>query len=266
MPPAMDVIHATVTAAAAAPGGSAMAAVAGDSLALRSTAGAIQLLNMWCDTDALGFVQVTSPKLTDATRGIRFRLNVHDPSPLLPDNSLQTLFPVDVLAATLASVAGAGKIDNLALLLYYADLPGSAARFIDNPTLDKRAAELLCVESSLVPAAGNVYSGLVALNALSDLGKAGSDYALVGYKCASAGNGTSVTWRGADSGNYRVSGPCRVGDSDLTRDWFIRLAVANQMPLIPVFNYNNKSGIFIELVSNDLLATITLTSIFVRLA
>jgi hypothetical protein len=266
MPPALDTVHFTVTAAAVAPGGSPMVAIAGDSLTLRSAAGAIQLLNMWCDTDALGFVQVTSPKLTDATRGLRFRLGVHDPSPLLPYQSLQGLYPVDVLAPTLASVAGAGKMDNLALLIYYADLPGSAARFIDVPTLSKRAAEIMTVESALAPAVGNTYSGLVALNAASDLGKAGADYALVGYKCESAGTATSITWRGADSGNYRVGGPAVMNNSQYTAKWFYDLADYNSIPLIPVFNYNNKAGVFIECVSNDLLAAVTVTSIFVRLA
>src|ERR1700681_1449693 len=152
MPPALDTIHATVTAAAVEPGGSPMVAVLGDSLALRSANGVIQLLNMWCDTDSPGYVQVTSPKLTDATRGIRFRLNTHDSSPLLPRDGQQTLFPVDVLAPTLASVAGAGKMDNLAMLVYYADLPGSAARFIDSATLDKNAKEVMTVESTLTPA------------------------------------------------------------------------------------------------------------------
>lgn len=266
MPPAIDTIHATVTAAAVEPGGSAMAAVLGDSLALRSAAGTIQLLNMWADTDSPGFVQVTSPKLTDATRGIRFRLNTHDSRPLLPRDSNQFLFPVDVLAPTLASVAGAGKINNLAMLVYYADLPGSAARFIDVPTLDKNAKEYMTVESTLTPAAGNVYSGTVALNALSDLGKAGSDYALIGYNCGGAGNGTSITWRGADTGNYRVSGPCATIGADYTAQWFIELSAANAMPLIPVFAYNNKAGIFVEIVSNDLLGVIKVTSIFVRVS
>jgi hypothetical protein len=266
MPPALDVVHATVTAAAVAPGGSAMVAVAGDSLALRSAAGRIRLLNMWCDTDAVGFVQVTSPKLTDATRGIRFRLAAHDPRPLLPYESLQDLYAVDVLAPTLASVAGAGKMDNLAMLLYYDDLPGSAARFIDVPTLEKNRKEVLTVESILTPTVGNVYTGVVALNVASDLGKAGSDYALVGYRCQTAGSGTSITWRGADTGNYRVSGPADQLGGFYTSQWFYFLSDYNQIPLIPVFAYNNKSGIFVECVSNDLLAVINLTSIFVRVS
>jgi hypothetical protein len=266
MPPALDTIHATVTAAAVEPAGTAMAAVAGDSLTLRSTAGRIRLINMWCDTDSNGFLQVTSPKLSDATRGIRSRLGTHDPKPLLPLESMQDMFPVDVLAATLASVAGAGKIDNAALLIYYDDLPGSAARFIDVPTLEKRRQELLLIESNLVPAAGNVYSGLVALNALSDLGKAGSDYALIGYKATSAGSGCSITWRGADSGNYRVSGPADISGGQYTPTWFYTLSEFNNLPMIPVFAYNNKNGIFVEVVANDLLSTFKVTSIFARLA
>jgi len=82
MPPAIDTVTATVTAAAAA--GSAAVAVAGDSLIIRSTASRVRLLNMWMDTDALGFVQVTSPKLHDNTRGLRIRAQVHQPFPLLP--------------------------------------------------------------------------------------------------------------------------------------------------------------------------------------
>lgn len=266
MPPALDTIHATVTAAAAEPGGSAMAAVAGDSLTLRNTAGRIRLINAWCDTDSNGFLQITSPKLSDATRGLRTRLGTHDVKPLLPFESMQDLYAVDVLAATLASVAGAGKIDNAALLVYYDDLPGSAARFIDVPTLEKRRQELLLIESILVPAAGNVYSGLVSLNAASDLGKAGSDYALIGYKATSAGSGTSITWRGADTGNYRVSGPADIAGANYTGTWFYSLSDFHQLPMIPVFAYNNKNGIFVEVVANDLLSTFKVTSIFARLA
>src|SRR5882672_6938558 len=112
MPPAIDTVTATVTAAAA---------VAGDSLIIRSTASRVRLLNMWIDTDALGFVQVTSPKLHDNTRGLRVRTQVHQPFPLLPWETMQDLYPVDTLAATIASAAGAGKIDNLTLMVYYDD-------------------------------------------------------------------------------------------------------------------------------------------------
>src|SRR5258708_2055761 len=122
MPPAIDTITATVTAAAA--GGTAAAAVAGDSLIVRSTSGRVRLLNLWIDTDSSAFVQVTSPKLHDNTRGVRLRTQAHWTSPLLPYETMQDLYPVDALAVTIASVAGAGKIDNTSLMIYYDDLSG----------------------------------------------------------------------------------------------------------------------------------------------
>jgi len=268
MPPAIDTVSFTVTAAAVA--GSAMAAVAGDSASLRQCntppgGVAASLLNAWCDTDSNGWVQVTSPKLTDATRGLRFRTSTHAVSPFLLRNSLQPLYPVDVLSPTLSSVAGAGKIDNLTLLVYYYDLLGSAARFVDPGTVDKNSKEVMTVETILTPASGSTYANAQALNAQSDLGKAGSDYALIGYVASSAASGTTITWRGADSGNYRVSGPCTVGNSEYTASWFYDLSDYNSLPMIPVFNYNNKAGIFIELLSNDLLTVVNVTSIFARL-
>src|SRR5271157_5836157 len=132
MPPAIDTITATVTAAAVL--GSAAAAVAGDSLVVRSTTGRVRLLNTWIDTDGAGWVQITSPKLHDNTRGIRFRTQVHQPMPLLPFETMQDLYPVDTLAVNIASVAGGGKIDNLMLMLYYDDLAGVAQTLIDVPT------------------------------------------------------------------------------------------------------------------------------------
>lgn len=264
MPPALDTLSVTVTNAAAEPGGSAMAALPGDSLQLRDANGRIRLLQLWAQVQAAGFLQLTSPKLTDATRGIRFRTVIADPKPMLPFESMQDMYKGDVLAATLASGAGAAKVENASALIYYDDLPGSAARFIDVPTLEKRRQELLTIESTLTPTAGGTYSGVVALNALSDLGKAGSDYALVGYKAAA--NGCTITWRGADTGNYRVSGPADGIGSDYTPSWFYNLSSNNSLPLIPVFAYNNKQGIFLELVANDALLAVKLTSIFVRLA
>jgi hypothetical protein len=62
MPPALDTISTTVTNAAAEAGGSAMAAVAGDSLTLRSSAERIRLINTWAQVQAAGFVMVSSPR------------------------------------------------------------------------------------------------------------------------------------------------------------------------------------------------------------
>jgi hypothetical protein len=263
MPPAIDTITATVTAAAASPG-SAAAAVSGDSLVIRSTASRVRLLNAWIDTDALGFVQITSPKLHDNTRGLRFRTTVHNPFPLLPMETMQDFYPVDTLAVTVASAAGAGKIDNVTMMVYYDDIQGIAQTLIDVPTLSKRKLETVAVEYAPgAPASGSTYSGLAAITAQSDLLKRGSSYALVGYQVS--GNLTTLTIRGADSGNFRIPMPGFFPFGFESATWFYDLANYFSLPLIPVFQANNSPAIFIEQVSNDLLAAITASLIFVRL-
>jgi hypothetical protein len=262
MPPVIDTVTATATAALAA--GSAAAAVAGDSLLVRSTAARVRILNAWIDTDALGFVSITSPKLHDVTRGIRFRTTVHNPFPLLPYEAMQDLYPVDQLAVTIASAAGAGKIDNLMMMLYYDDLAGAGAALIDVPTLQKRKLESVTVEYAPgAPASGSTYSGLAALNASSDLLKRGSSYALVGYQVSA--NVTGLTIRGADSSNFRIPMPGYFPGGFLTGTWFYDLSRYFGLPLIPVFQAANSAGIFIEQISNDLLAAITATLTLVRL-
>jgi hypothetical protein len=263
MPPAIDTVTATVTAAAA--GGSAAAAVSGDSLAIRATNGRVRLINAWIDTDAAGFVQITSPKLHDNTRGIRFRTATHQPYPLLPYETMQDLYSVDNLAVTIASVAGAGKIDNLMLMLYYDDLQGIQANLIDVPTLEKRRLETVTVEYAPgAPASGSTYSGLAAITAQSDLLKRGSSYALVGYQVSA--NVTGLTVRGADTGNLRIPMPGYFPGGFGSGSWFYDLSMYTTLPLIPVFQANNSPAIFVEQISNDLLAAITGSLTFVRLA
>jgi hypothetical protein len=262
MPPAIDTIHATITQAPVA--GGAAAAVAGDSLIIRSTSGRVRLLNAWIDTDAAGWVQVTSPKLHDNTRGLRIRTQAHLPAPLLPFETMQDLYPVDTLAVTIASANTAGKIDNLGLMVYYDDLSGVQQTLIDVPTLQKRKLETVTVEYAPgAPASGNTYSGLAALNGQSDLLKRGSSYALVGYQVSAYV--TTLTIRGADSGNLRIPMPGTSATPNITGTWFYDLSNYFGLPLIPVFQANNTPGIFIEQVSDDLLAAITASLIFVRL-
>src|SRR5260370_19026401 len=230
MPPAIDTVTATVTAAAA--GGSAAAAVAGDSLIVRSTTSRVRLLNMWIDTDALGFVQVTSPKLHDNTRGLRVRTQVHQPFPLLPWETMQDLYPVDPLAVTIASAAGAGKIDNLTMMLYYDDIAGIQQGLIDVPTLQKRKLETVTVEYAPgAPASGSTYSGLAAITAQSDLLKRGSSYALVGYQASA--NLTTLTIRVADSGNFRIPMPADSNSPYYTCTWLIAASRWAHLPVIP---------------------------------
>ncbi len=264
MPAAIDTITATVTAAAAA--GAAMAAAAGDSLTVRATAPGknAKLLMAWVDVQTAGFFQIRSPRLHDNTRGLRFRTLVGDPKPLLPLPTIQILYEQDTLVLELGAGAVAGDIESASLLVFYEDLPGVALKSINVDQLLARGAEMVTVDQAITAGAGGGYTGAEALNAESDLLKANMDYALVGYRVGT--ECATVAWRGADTGNLRISGPGDENGADYTSEWFIRLSRAYNLPLIPVFNSANRAGILIDVVQDENAAAVQVTSIFVRLA
>jgi hypothetical protein len=264
MPPALDTITAQVTAAAAA--GSAMAAVAGDSLIVRASPSGkrIMMLQAWADVQTAAWFQITSPRLHDNTRGLRFRTRLTDVMPLFPWPAKQDLYENDTLAIVLAGAAVAGDIETVSMLLYYEDLQGVNARFIDPATLKQRGVEMVTTENTLATGTTGGYSGGEAINAESDLLKANTDYALVGYRVGT--ECATVAWRGADTGNLRVSGPGNPAAADVTCNWFQSLSESYGIPLIPVFNSNNRAGITVDAVQDENGADVEVTSIFVRLA
>lgn len=262
--PALDLVTANATAAAAA--GSAMTAVAGDSLVVRAIPGGkpAKLIQTWTDVQTAGFFMITSPRLHDATRGLRFRTVISEPKPLLPSPSLQPLYEQDVLSLTLAEAAVAGDIGVACMLIYYPELQGVDARLIDEATLMKRGVEMVTVEQTITTVAGGGYTGAEAVNSESDLLKANTDYALVGYRVQTECG--AVAWRGADTGNLRVGGPGDDLGADYTRDWFIWLSRLNSLPMIPVFNSANRAGIIVDCAQDENAAAVQVHSIFVRLA
>jgi len=143
-------------------------------------------------------------------------------------------------------------------------LQGVAGRFIDLDTLKKRAVEMVTVENTVTAGAGGGYTGGEAINAEADLLKSDNDYALIGYRVTVPCN--TVAWRGADTGNLRVSGPGDEEGGNYTASWFTTLSVAYGIPLIPVFNSNNRAGIIIDVVQDENAAAVPVTSIFARLA
>lgn len=263
MPAALDTITANATAAAVA--GSAMAAVAGDSLTIRATAAGkrIWLLSAWVQSQTSGFVHIRSPRMHDNTQGYRARHVAGSPQPLFPFGLKQELFEQDTLIATLGEGAIAGDIGHLSLLVYYEDLPGVSGRFITAEDLKKRMRHMVTVENTIATIATGGYGGGEAINAEFDLLKANTDYALVGYRVGT--EGATVAWRGADSGNLRVSGPADELNASETVTWFFDLAMAHNMALIPIFNSANRAGITIDAVQNEVGADIEVTSIFAEL-
>lgn len=264
MPMAIDTISGHIIIPGA--GGAPWVLNAGDSLSVRnaSLSSRIMMLNVWARNNVAGFLSVRSPKLHDNVQGIRVRVNATDSRPRLPSHTRQMLYPQDQFIVTHAGSAVAGNIETGSILLFYEDLPGAAARLIDEPTLMSRMVNVFTAETVHAPVATGDYGGGVAINSSFDLLKANTDYALMGYLCSV--DCTTIGWRGADSGNLRISGPGSSSTEQLTCEWFVRLSRLYKLPSICVFNSANKFGLTVDIVTDQAAAAVTVTSIFAELS
>jgi hypothetical protein len=263
---ALDTISGFVTA----PGATltAWTLPSGDSLSVRNTAldKKVYLLDSWFFNQAAGIARIRSAKLHDNVQGIRERIPGNSQAfPLQPNSYAQRIYPQDALIVEQSGSAVGGQIETGSLLVWYEDLIGVQANLVGPDEVMKRGIELFTQETVHAAGVAGGYSGAVALNSTIDLMKANEDYALIGYTCDT--QICSVAWRGADSGNLRVSGPGNILLRQLTREWFWRLSQRSGLPCIPVFNSANKSAITVDVVNNQVAAvTENLTSIFVHLA
>jgi len=257
----------TITGRVTAPGATltALTMSAGDTLTVRNAPidSMVRLLQAWTDNQVAGTFRIRSPRLHDNVEGIRLDASVSEVKPLLPERFVQPLIPQDTLIAELSGSAVAGDIESAAMLLYYDNLPGIAARLIDPATLLVNMMNLVTVENTLALGTGGGYSGEEALTAEFDQLKANTDYALLGYNVDTEALG--VFLRGSDTGNLRVGGPADELGRDYTRSWFYHLSMAYQMPLIPVFNSANKDAILADGVQDENGADVTVTWIFAQL-
>lgn len=220
------------------------------------------LIDAWALGATAGTFRVRSPRLHDNVQGIRAKFLAATPQPLLPSRTQQTLYAQDTLILEISD-AGA-ETDIGTILNYYTNLPGSGARLYDWPTIDARIRNILTNEVSLVSGATlGDYSGSVAVNSSFDLLKANTDYAILGYITDTSVQTIGI--RGPDTGNFRVGGP---GTSTRieTRDWFVKAAVENALPLIPVFNSANKAGTLVDVSHNANAVTTVCDLILAELA
>lgn len=246
----MEVLTGFVTAAGAVFTGVTMAV--GNSLTVRNARldSKVWLLQAWADHQAAGMLQIRSPKLHDNVRGIRLNNAAGEPGPLLPYKFRQNLVPQDVLIVEMTGSAVAGDIETMSLLLYYEDLPGADARVIDAGTLMDRMVNVVTVSQTIATGVAGGYSGEEAINAESDLLKANTDYALLGLTTDT--DICTLRIRGVDSANLGIGVPGWETNPAVTGSWFLDLAIAYNMPLIPVFNAANKGGILIDGAQNEL--------------
>ncbi len=264
MPHALELVSGRVTA----PGGTltALTMAAGNSATVRmadlkSTAA---LISTWAFNNAAGIWRIRSPKLHDNVQGLRYRITASDPISEWVMGQWQKLVPQDTLTLELSGSAVGGQIEQAQLLIYYTDLPGSAARFIGIPELLQRTVNVWTTEIAITPGVAGGYSGQVAINSTFDNFKANTDYAIVGFTvdvaCA------AVRFTSPDFANLGLGGPGNVTSRHLNARWFYELTQKFGVPLIPVFNAANKFGTLVDIVQNQAGAAVNVTAILHELA
>jgi hypothetical protein len=222
----------------------------GDSLGIRSfdVSKKAWLIDMWALNDtAAGVLRIRSPRLHDNVQGIRQRILNNNTEPLL-SGAGTSLFPQRLYSQDLLIAEQSGSAANLDtghIVILYDDLPGVAARLIDNNTLMQNGVNRIGQEVTVTPgAASGQYGGAVAINSTNDNFKANTDYALLGATTDVRIGVIGV--RGADIGNLRVPIPAEPAQRHICTNYFQRLTDAYGQPLIPVFNSANKQAILID--------------------
>lgn len=262
--PALEIISGFVTAPGAALTNWTMAG--GDSLQVRNSdpSKMTRLLSLWFKNQVAGAFQLTSPRMHDNVTGYHGQIQTAATRTRWPYGYAQQLYPNDILSMKQSGSGVAGQIETGSFLVYYDDLAGVNARFIDNATLAKRMRNLVTTKNTIATVATGQYGGAQAINTTDDQFKANTDYALIGYLVDTICG--TIGWRSADTGNLRVGGPGNQIDNDITHSWFIMLSEEFGVPLIPVFNSAAKQSIQIDATQDQGAAAVVVNSIFAELA
>lgn len=207
------------------------------------------ILQTWTQNQGAGIWKIRSPRWHDNVQGLRFRVPIALPYPLLHPGYPQPVLPQDNLLLSLSGSATAGDFDVACMLVYYESLDGSQGRYMKAQDVKSKIKNLMSIEVTTSGGATGGYSGAAALNSTFDLMKANTDYALLGYVCSV--NSPAITIYGPDTGNLRIGGPGLVGVRPYIANWYLKLAEYTGLPLIPIINSANKAGTFAEVLSDE---------------
>lgn len=223
---------------------------------------AAYLEGVWSQNATAGVTRVHSARFHDDVQGIRYRSPAASVRNFLADEAEQRLYPNDVLR--FEQSGGGAETDSSALLIYYNELPGIAAKLAMWEQIKPQIVNLLTVEVPVVgPVTAGDWSAGTVITTLTDLLKSDTNYAILGYQTDT--NCLAVGWSSTDTGNLRVGGP---GPTEAieTRDWFVSLAKNHGTPHIPVFNSNNRGSSLAFVALNTAGGTINVSFSLAQLA
>ncbi len=273
--PALEIIAGLVTD----PGTdfTALTPLEGNSFTLRSSAeGApVRLLQIFnAHGDQLNphpvRTRVRSPLLHDNVRGISVQSGLADSASsnrnegLLNPLARQRLTPQDTLTVELAVSDIGGGICHAALLVYYDDLPGVEGTFITPEEVLARAVNFLTVENTITALTDGQWGTAEAINAETDLLRANTPYAILGYSAAV--RSSMVRFRASAWGNLGIGGPIDLTSPVNTVRWFSDLSKEVDIPLIPVFNSADRANVLIDICTHAAGASVPVLTHLVQLS
>ena len=206
------------------------------------------LAEVWgVDNASVAEFSLTASRFHDQTFGIRLACPsgaalapTTRPSLLSPAGFDQPIFPSDVLSVQVNGTAADNV--NASLMIYYPNLPGIDGRYASSAYVRSAMKNLVGVRVSPTSGAGQ-WGTSVALNSVTNLLHANTDYAILGFTCQTPIAALGIS--GVDTGNLRVGGPV-VAAPEHDAYLFADLSDKYGVPLIPVINSNNAGAINVQ--------------------
>lgn len=267
MPPALQVTRAfkqNITGGAF----EALAAASGDSLQILAYNQGTRawILEAWgAASGAAADFDLRSPDLHDNTRGIRVAYQAQPAAGkvqrFLPGVIRQQLYPTDTLVAEVNGTATNNTGFNF--LAYYEDLPGADATLMSWAEVDAAAVDMVGIFVNPTAGAAGDYGVARALNADDDRLIANKNYALLGAMSQLAAETLAIT--APETSGRKIGLPLMTTEQD-PGQWFVDLSNRYQLPLIPVFNANNKGNIQLQVADSAGATVPHVTLLFMELS
>lgn len=189
--------------------------------------------------------RVLSPLMHDNVRGIT-TISAQAPMQFaLPRETAQVLNSQDTL--TLQGNSGAANSSLFALINYYTNLGGAAARLVSWGDISGLIAYIKPVEIDVTSSATIGAWNDTLITTTENLLKANTDYAVLGYQVDVACGVVAI--KGPDTSNLHIGAPGTVLQ-DTTADYFIQATENTGRPHIPVINAANANATFVSVADN----------------
>lgn len=229
------------------------------------------LEDVWASALAHPFqLSIKSPRMADQTKGLLMAgsslnaaasADIFNPQTLMPGYLTQRVYSTDIL--TVSANGTASDVFVGVLNVRYENLGGVTARLASWGQIYPNIRNMvgILVQPTASSTAGVLGTG-VALNSVDDRLWADTDYALCGILTSVPLTCVCVT--GVDVGNLQVGCPGFWNQAD-GADFFVKASNTYQTPHIPVFNSNNKGGIFVSTADVAGATAANVTLIFAQL-